>query len=76
MTGKLSKNFHGVGIGPLSNILVVKSKVQISSVTKQKKFMKTIMKIITKINNDYLLALSPAVSFFGIKTFSVIYVTF
>ena len=24
MTGKLSKNFHGVGIGPLSNILVVK----------------------------------------------------
>ena len=25
MTGKLSKNFHGVGIGPLSNILAVKS---------------------------------------------------
>ena len=24
MTGKLSKNFHGVGIGPLSNILAVK----------------------------------------------------
>ena len=23
MTGKLSKNFHGVGIGPLSNILAV-----------------------------------------------------
>ena len=26
MTGKLSKNFHGVGIGPLSNILAVKWK--------------------------------------------------
>ena len=25
MTGELSKNFHGVGIGPLSNILAVKS---------------------------------------------------
>ena len=25
MTGKLSKNFHGVGIGPLSNILAVNS---------------------------------------------------
>ena len=24
MTGKLSKNFHGVGIGPLSNILADK----------------------------------------------------
>ena len=24
MTGKLSKNFHGVGIGPLSNISAVK----------------------------------------------------
>ena len=24
MTGKLSKNFHGVAIGPLSNILAVK----------------------------------------------------
>ena len=24
MTGKLSKNFHGVGIGPLSKILPVK----------------------------------------------------
>ena len=23
MTGKLSKNFHGVGIGPLSKILAV-----------------------------------------------------
>ena len=23
MTGKLSKNFHGVGIGPLSDILAV-----------------------------------------------------
>ena len=25
MTGKLSKNFHGVGIGPLSKILAVNS---------------------------------------------------
>ena len=25
MTGSLSKNFHGVGIGPLSKILAVKS---------------------------------------------------
>ena len=25
MTGKLSKDFHGVGIGPLSNILAVKN---------------------------------------------------
>ena len=25
MTGKLSKNFHGVGIGPLSNMLAVKT---------------------------------------------------
>ena len=25
MTGKLSKNFHGVGIGPLSKILAVKA---------------------------------------------------
>ena len=28
MTGKLSKNFHGVGIGPLSNILAVKVVVE------------------------------------------------
>ena len=28
MTGKLSKNFHGVGIGPLSNILAVKEMDQ------------------------------------------------
>ena len=27
MTGKLSKNFHGVGIGPLSKILAVKRLV-------------------------------------------------
>ena len=27
MTGKLSKNFHGVGIGPLSKILAVKKAV-------------------------------------------------
>ena len=27
MTGKLSKNFHGVGIGPLSNILAVNSSI-------------------------------------------------
>ena len=27
MTGKLSKNFHGVGIGPLSKILAVNSKI-------------------------------------------------
>ena len=26
MTGELSKKFHGVGIGPLSNILAVKIK--------------------------------------------------
>jgi hypothetical protein len=26
ITGELSKNFHGVGIGPLSNILAVKSR--------------------------------------------------
>jgi hypothetical protein len=26
MTGGLSKNFHGVGIGPLSKILAVKSQ--------------------------------------------------
>ena len=25
MTGELSKNFHGVGIGPLSKILAVKN---------------------------------------------------
>ena len=31
MTGKLSKNFHGVGIGPLSNILAVKVKVMRSN---------------------------------------------
>ena len=29
MTGKLSKNFHGVGIGPLSNILAVNSTAQV-----------------------------------------------
>ena len=27
MTGKLSKNFHGAGIGPLSNILAVKKSL-------------------------------------------------
>ena len=26
MTGRLSKNFHGVGIGPLSKILAIKEK--------------------------------------------------
>ena len=31
MTGKLSKNFHGVGIGPLSNILAVKIFIQRAS---------------------------------------------
>ena len=29
MTGKLSKNFHGVGIGPLSNILAVKGLLRV-----------------------------------------------
>ena len=29
MTGRLSKNFHGVGIGPLSKILAVKSCSQL-----------------------------------------------
>ena len=29
MTGKLSKNFHGVGIGPLSKILAVKTSYKI-----------------------------------------------
>ena len=28
MTGKLSKNFHGVGIGPPSKVLAVKKKIQ------------------------------------------------
>ena len=32
MTGKLSKNFHGVGIGPLSNILAVKYSVIFSCI--------------------------------------------
>ena len=27
MTGRLSKNFHGVGIGPLSKILAVKCNI-------------------------------------------------
>ena len=30
MTGKLSKNFHGVGIGPLSNILAVNRYYRVS----------------------------------------------
>ena len=29
MTGKLSKNFHGVGIGPLSIILAVKCAARV-----------------------------------------------
>ena len=33
MTGKLSKNFHGVGIGPLSNILAVKNKQKSDTLT-------------------------------------------
>jgi hypothetical protein len=34
MTGQLSKNFHGVGIGPLSKILAVKLKeIEISVVS-------------------------------------------
>ena len=28
MTGRLSKNFHGVGIGPLSKILAVKTLLE------------------------------------------------
>ena len=28
MTGEPAKNFHGVGIGPLSKILAVKSKMK------------------------------------------------
>ena len=31
MTGKLSKNFHGVGIGPLSKILAVKYHTSFSN---------------------------------------------
>ena len=30
MTGRLPKNFHGVGIGPLSKILAVKSHLAIA----------------------------------------------
>ena len=30
MTGKLSKNFHGVGIGPLSKIYAVKEVTNFS----------------------------------------------
>ena len=36
MTGKLSKNFHGVGIGPLSNILAVKVIITVSVLLFQK----------------------------------------
>ena len=36
MTGGLSKNFHGVGIGPLSKILAVKSKKLLYSKEKLK----------------------------------------
>ena len=45
---------HEKLISIIGNFVDLESKVQISSVTKQKKFIKTIMKIITKINNDYL----------------------
>ena len=42
MTGELSKNFHGVGIGPLSKILAVKcaatvNKIEFSVDTQQLK---------------------------------------
>ena len=34
MTGKLSKNFHGVGIGPLSKIYAVKYYCTLESFSK------------------------------------------
>ena len=33
MTGKLSKNFHGVGIGPLSKILAVNGNLRFSNIS-------------------------------------------
>ena len=43
MTGGLSKNFHGVGIGPLSEILAVNSSIaksdnEIGKVNDKKKY--------------------------------------
>ena len=38
MTGKLSKNFHGVGIGPLSKILAVKKSLLQSTLTQKGSF--------------------------------------
>ena len=36
MTGKLSKNFHGVAIGPLSNILAVKYLYRLVNIVKER----------------------------------------
>ena len=38
MTGELSKNFHGVGIGPLSKILAVNASDVTIGIAQLKKF--------------------------------------
>ena len=53
MTGKLSKNFHGVAVGPLSNILAVKEEgwkkvllllLKVNSITANQKFVPQVLK--------------------------------
>ena len=54
MTGKLSKNFHGVGIGPLSKILAVKSQLKANE---ENSLYDITAKKIFNVNYDWILAL-------------------
>ena len=55
MTGELSKNFHGVDIGPLSNILAVKDYV------KSVKILRDYVKSLKIILRDYIKSLNTSV---------------
>ena len=46
MTGKLSKNFHGVGIGPLSKILAVKYSTLLLPLAQRFQITKTRQKLV------------------------------
>ena len=56
MTGRPSKNFHGVGIGPLSKILAVKQKILSiwSAISSQKNLLRICVKLLLKAAKLYV----------------------
>ena len=53
MTGELSKNYHGVGIGPLSQILAVNRNINVLNVDVVDKYLIVLPAPTYQIRNGY-----------------------